>query len=498
MADIAIEFRWIEKQFGGVRALDQVSLSIVRGEVHALCGENGAGKSTLAKLLAGVHRADAGELVLDGRIVDFRSPADALRAGVAMVHQELALCPDLSIAENLHLGRVPSFAGFVARGRLRERTKRALGELGLELDPDRPLGELSIAERQLVSIAAAIERGAHVLIFDEATSALSEVESARLRERVRELAKRGTTVIWVSHRLAEVIELADHASVLRDGKWVASFDRGRFDESALVQAMIGRSIAKRRLEAAESIESPIVLSVRELSSPGRLDAISFEVRAGEILGVAGLVGAGKTEIAKALYGLDARARGEVELDGVPFALGSVRRALKRGVALVPEDRKRFGLVLDRSVRENWSLGLLERFAKFGFVDQRAESRGAEESLARLATRTASIEDPIARLSGGNQQKVIFSRTLEHDLRVLLLDEPTRGVDIGAKEAIHELVRRVAESGRAVIVFTSDMPELFELSTRILALREGRVVGEVARGEATSDYVLRCIAGVGAV
>ena len=505
-----VEFAAVGKRFGGTRALDAVSLAVESGECHALVGENGAGKSTLGRILAGIHAPDEGALRLDGRPVRFRSPADARAAGVAMVHQELAFCPDLSVAENLVLGAWPRRGPlrlFVDRRATHELARRRLAEIGAELDVAAPLSSLSTAQEQLVQVAAAVGTGASTLIFDEPTSSLTPAEADRLLALVGRLRARGATILYVTHRLAEVEALADRVSVLRDGRLVATLPRAEASSAALVRLMIGRDVpvAEGRgpvsATAGAAATAPL-LQVRGLSSPSRFSDISFEVRAGEIVGLAGLVGAGRSELARALFGLDAAARGEVRVDGTPLRLGSTRAAIAAGLALLPEDRKREGLVLGLGARANWSLPVLRRLPRCGgplaalrLVDRGAERRAAVAALAAVGATPASVERPVAALSGGNQQKVVLARWLSTGARLLLVDEPTRGVDVGAKAAIHALLRDRARTGTGLLLVSSELEELLALADRVLVMRAGRLVGERPRAAASQESLLRLMAGV---
>ncbi len=504
-----IELRGVGKSFGGVRALDGVSLAIERGECHALVGENGAGKSTLGRLLAGIHAPDAGEIRIDGRRAAFRSPRDALAAGIAMVHQELAFCPDLSVAENLSLGRWPRRGGapwaralaVVDRAAMTQRARQLLARVGAAVDVRAPMRSLSVAQEQLVQIAAAVGSGARLLILDEPTSSLSETESRALFALLAELRTGGATLIYVSHRLPEVFALADRISVLRDGRLVATLPRAETSPDAVVRLMIGRELA-RELAGADAGLAPApedrgqeLLRVEHLRSPGRLQDVSFSVHAGEIVGLAGLVGAGRSDVARAIFGLDLASRGGVSVAGRPLRGHSPRRAIAAGVALVPEDRKREGLLLGQGARWNWSLPILRRLRRGGLIDRKAERRQAAAAFASLDLRAASLEQPVALLSGGNQQKVLLGKWLSTGASVLLVDEPTRGVDVGAKAAIHALLRDQARAGAGVLLISSDLTELLALSSRLLVMRGGRLVGGLERSDATPDAVLRLMAGV---
>ncbi len=493
-----VQFQGISKRFGGVTALDGVTLSIARGEVHALMGENGAGKSTLGKVLAGIHRPDHGDMLIDGRTVRFHSPADAKKAGIGMVHQELAFCPDLSVAENLCMGRYSRrFGVMVDEADMRRRATALLRQIGVAINVDLPMRALSTAQEQLVQIAAAVGTGASLLVFDEPTSSLSEPEAQRLFELIESLRRRAVTMIYVSHRLPEVRRLCDRISVLRDGRYVGTLDRSEATEDRIVQMMIGRTIdLSAQAERPRAISAAARLRVRNLNSPGRFTDISFDVRPGEIVSLAGLVGSGRSEIAQSIFGLDRRARGCVEVDGRPMRLGSVREAMERGIGLVPEDRKRQGLVLMMSGRENFSLAMLQRLKRLGMLDRARERNEACRAFERLRVKTLSVDAPVATLSGGNQQKVVLAKWLARNARVLIVDEPTRGVDVGAKAAIHDMLRDLAAQGVAILAISSEMPEVLALSTRILVMRDGRLVGEIAGTEATQEMILRMMAGVG--
>jgi len=502
MADGFIEFRNISKAFAGVQALAEVSLDIQAGECHALMGENGAGKSTLGKCLAGVHRPTAGEIRVAGRTVRIHTPADAAREGIGMVHQELAFCPNLSVAENLCLGHYPRMAGmFLSRRAMRRRARELLAKIGVDLDVSVPMRELSTAQEQVVQIASAIGTGARILIFDEPTASLSEREARQLFALIEDLKKRSVTILYVSHRMPEVFRLCDAISVLRDGRYVgtvrreagASWPEGTQDQ--VVQMMIGRSVAEYMPAYAVAPSDQVLLQVKHLSSPGRFEDVSFSVRAGEIVGLAGLVGAGRSEVARAIFGLDADATGEVLVAGERLRGGSIRDAMRRGVGLVPEDRKRQGLVLMMGGRQNFSLPLLRRLNHLGFLRFGEERRMAGDFFARLHVKTSSLSAPVSSMSGGNQQKVVIAKWLARGGKILIVDEPTRGVDVGAKAAIHHLLDELASTGVAILLISSELREVLGISSRVLVVREGGLVGEMPRAQATQEKAIRLMAGV---
>ncbi len=496
MSSDFIQFSSITKRVAGVTALDGVSLSIARGECHGLMGENGAGKSTLGKILAGIHRADEGQILIDGVPQRFHSPADALRAGVGMVHQELAFCPDLSVAENLCMGQYPRRLGMlVNRAEMSRRARKLLSEIGVRIDVEQPMRSLSTAQEQLVQIAAAVGINAKILVFDEPTSSLAEPDAQRLFQLIDALKARGVTMIYVSHRMPELFRLCDRISVLRDGKYVGTVDREHATQDAIVRMMIGRSVADYFPQHLSAAPGKTILKVRGLTSPGIFEEVSFEIRAGEIVGFAGLVGAGRSEVAKAIFGLDASARGHVELEGEPLKLGSVRQSMRRGIGLLPEDRKRQGLVLMMSCRTNLSMAMLDRVSFMGLLNGRRERNIAEDFFEKLRVRAPSIETPVSGLSGGNQQKIAISKWLARGAKLLIVDEPTRGVDVGAKAAIHQLIDDLARQGVAIMLISSELPEVVNLSRRILVMRNGRLVGEIPREKATQESVLRLMAGV---
>lgn len=496
MAPAAIRFEGITRRFPGVVALDGVSFEVAAGSCHAVCGENGAGKSTLGKILSGIQRPDSGRIFLDGREVSFASPRDAHEAGVAMVHQELAFCENMTVAENLCLGQLPSRWTFVNRGELRRRASAMLAQVGATLDPRRQMSALSVAEQQLVQIAAAVGSGARVIVFDEPTSSLSEGEAERLYTLLGQLRERGVTVLYVSHRMPEIFRLCDGVTVLRDGRHVSTQPIESVDEAELVRLMIGRVLEQYYPEHVQANPREEILRVRGLSRQGRFHDISFSVRAGEVLGFAGLVGAGRSEIAQAIFGLDREATGEIVVRGRPVTIRNPRDAMALGIGFVPEDRKRQGLVLPMRARENTTLPTLESLARLGWVRSSAERELAQSYIERLRVRTHSMDAATAGLSGGNQQKLVLAKWLAAKSDILILDEPTRGVDVGAKAEIHAWIDRLAAQGAAILLISSELPELINLSTRLIVLRTGRMVGEVSRAEATQDGLLRLMAGLG--
>jgi len=492
----AVRFENITRRFPGVQALTDVTLEIAAGSCHALCGENGAGKSTLGKILAGIHKPDAGRVFIHGREVQFESPRDALAAGVGMVHQELAFCENLSVAENLCLGQLPTRSGLLDRDAMAARAKAMLAEIGTALDLWRPVGSLTIAQQQMVQIAMAVSGGARIIIFDEPTSSLSQVEADRLYELIGRLKERGVACIYVSHRMPEVFRLCDTVSVLRDGQHVGTKPIAGLTEADLVQMMIGRPLAEYVPRREGVVIGDEVLRVERLSSPGKFEDVSLTLRAGEVLGIAGLVGAGRSELAQALFGLDPGKSGAVAIGGRPVQLDTPSEAIALGIGLVPEDRKRQGLVPQESGVHNLSLAILRRLARFGWLRQREERSVAKEFFDRLRVRAPSLDTVVAGLSGGNQQKIVLARWLAAKSRILILDEPTRGVDVGAKAEIHGLIGELANQGAAILLISSELPEILTLSQRILVLRAGRIVGEVPQAQATQDGLLRLMAGLG--
>lgn len=491
----AIRFEGVGKGFPGVVALDEVTVEIAEGSCHALCGENGAGKSTLAKILAGIYAPESGKVFLFGKEIPDFSPRTAREAGVGIVHQELQFCENLSVAENLCLAEIPTRRGLVARQAMEKQANDLLERVGGRIDVRRLLGELSIWEQQIVQIAAAVGWGARVIIFDEPTSSLSQPEAERLYELIRGLKAGGMTCIYVSHRMPEIFALCDAVTVLRDGRHVGTRPIAELTEGELVGMMIGRPLSEYLPDHLHTPRSDEVLRVEGLSSPGAFTDISFTLHAGEVLGLAGLIGAGRSDVAEALFGLGREVTGRISVDGREVTIRSPREAIRLGMGLVPEDRKKQGLVLSLTGLHNASLPILDRLSRFRWIRKHRERRIAEDYFGRLRVRATAIDDSVAGLSGGNQQKVVLARWLSAECRILILDEPTRGVDVGAKAEIHGLIDRLASQGTAILLISSELPELLALSTRVLVLREGQIVGELAREEATQERVLRMMAGL---
>jgi ABC-type sugar transport system ATPase subunit len=497
MSEPAVRFQGISKRFPGVRALGGVSFEIAEGSCHALCGENGAGKSTLGKILAGIHAPDEGRIVLFGAPVSFRGPEDALAAGVGMVHQELAFCENLSVAENLCLGSLPGTRGFLSRTAMRARAEAMLATIGAKLDVRRRVGALTTGQQQMLQIASAVGTGARVIVFDEPTSSLSQHEAEKLYELIARLRLKGVTSIYVSHRMEEIFRLCDAVTVLRDGTHVATRPASELTQPSLVQMMIGRPLEDYFPSHVKAQAGEELLRVEHLSSPRKFHDISFSLRAGEVLGFAGLVGAGRSEMAQAIFGLDPGATGQVLMAGKPIRLDGPRDAMRAGVGLVPEDRKRQGLVLAMTALSNITLPILgAMLSKWTFIRRRSERALVGTYFTRLSVRAPSVDAVAAGLSGGNQQKLVLAKWLAARCRVLMLDEPTRGVDVGAKAEIHALIDELAARGSAILLISSELPEVLNLSTRIIVLREGRIAGELPRAAATQEALMRLMAGVG--
>lgn len=490
-----LRFEGVGKSFPGVRALDGVSFEVREGSCHALMGENGAGKSTLGKILAGVYTPDEGTIRIGGRPMVARNPLQARAAGIAMVHQELAFCPNMTVAENLGLGSLPSTRGWLNGRELRRRARRLLEEIGANLDVDAPVGALSTGQEQLLQIAAAVGTEARVIVMDEPTSSLSEAEAERLFRLMATLRGRGITILYVSHRMEEIHRLCDAITVLRDGRHVVTREAGELGRGELIRHMIGRDVEVHEPQHVRGGLGEVVLEVEGLTSPGRFRGVGLEVRAGEVVGMAGLVGAGRSEVARAIFGLDAEASGEVRVCGRRIRAGRPTEALEAGVGFLPEDRKRQGLVMTMNCRENLTLTVLRSLAAGGLIDRGREEALAEDFMRRLRVRAANGETGVAGLSGGNQQKVALAKWLAMECRLLIVDEPSRGVDVGAKAEIHRLLDELAQKGLAILLISSELPEVMGLSRRIVVMREGRLVAEVGRGDFDAALLMRCMAGV---
>ena len=484
-----VELADVSKHFGAVRALDGVSLSVARGAIHALVGENGAGKSTLGRIVAGVLAPDAGRLLLDGEEVTLRSPREALERGVATIAQEVNVVPQLTVEENVFLGAEPRGGGFVSRRALRRRYEQLAETAGLRLPATAPAGRLAPAEQQKVEILRALARDAELIVMDEPTAALGAEETAALHEIVRSLAGAGRTVLLVSHFLREVLALADEVTVLRDGRVVHTAPAAEQNEDSLIHAMLGRPLTAafppKRPAAADA---PAVLTVRDLHAP-RVEGVSLTIHAGEIVALAGLVGAGRTELARAIFGAERATAGAVEVADGGALSGGPRTRLRAGVAMIPESRKEDGLLLGRSVNENVSLASLAGVSRYGFVRRGAERRRTREALERWTVRADGPGAPASSLSGGNQQKLLFARMLLCGPQVLVADEPTRGVDVGAKRAIYDLLVSLADQGLGVLLISSELEEVLGLAHRVLVMRAGAIVGELAGEQMTESAVL---------
>lgn len=489
--EAVLRMRSIHKRFPGVIALDGVDFDLKSGEVHVLIGENGAGKSTLMKILAGLYRADSGMIEIDGHSVNPDSPRAALHLGVAMISQELAPIPDMSVAENVFAGREPGRFGIVDRARLKSDTQALLARLGCDFGPDCLMRDLSVARVQMVEIAKAISRSPRIIIMDEPTSAISDEEVETLFKVIGLLKAEGAGIVYISHRLPEIYRIGDRITVLRDGRLVRTCQVSELPRRELISLMVGRQIEDvfplRNVKPGRE-----VLRVEGLGAEGLFTDVDFSVRAGEIFGVAGLMGAGRTEVVETIAGARRPDRGQIFLRGEPVSFKSPRAAIRAGISFVTEDRKRLGLNLKGGVRENLSLLVLDRLSSAGVVDSASERRFAEKEIQRLGIRTPTSETRVAQLSGGNQQKVVLARWLSIGPELLVLDEPTRGIDVGAKAEIYALVSRLAEEGMAVVMVSSELPEIVGLCDRVLVMHEGRSMGCV-QGESIRQESIMSLA-----
>ena len=490
MSAAYLEFRDIEKSFPGVRALDGVSFGVAEGSVHALMGENGAGKSTLLKILSGAYQPTAGTLALGGQSQAFSATADAIRAGVAVIYQELHLAPELSVAENLYLGHLPNRGGWVDRRALLESTRQQLDLLGESIDPRAKVSTLSIAQRQMIEIAKALSRDAKVIAFDEPTSSLTTRESERLFGVIKDLQTQGRVILYVSHRMEEIFAICDAATVLRDGRHVETYPTlAGVMPGTLISRMVGRAIEDIFHYRPRSHGST-ALEVKDLLGPGLREPANFSVAKGEIVGFFGLIGAGRSELLKLIYGAERAVAGTVAVHGRPADIAHPGDAIRAGIVFCPEDRKKEGIVPIRSVMENLNLSARRSHLKLGlFIDEKWERGNAAGHVKSLAVKTPSLGQRIVHLSGGNQQKVILARWLSEDVKIILLDEPTRGIDVGAKSEIYSIIYALAERGVGVVIVSSELPEVMGVCDRIVVMRQRRFVANVSRQDATAENIL---------
>lgn len=487
--------RNISKEFPGVKALDSVSIDIYEGEVHAIVGENGAGKSTLMKILAGLYRSDNGEILINKQHVQLNKPIEAIRQGVVMVHQELMSVMEMTIAENIFLGREPrNRIGLVDRKKLWKDTQILVDRLNINARPGRKMATLSVAQRQLVEIAKAISFNAKIIIMDEPTSAITGKEIENLFQQIRALKAENITILYITHKLSEIFEITDRVTVLRDGRLISSNKTSDMSIDLLIKTMVGREL-NMLFPPTESSPAEVYFSVENLTVEGLLDGINLSVRRGEIFGIAGLMGAGRTEVVESVFGLRKITRGTVIKAGNKLSIRRPVDAIKNGIALLPEDRKQKGLNLIASVKDNISIVNLQKYTTFGLVNRKKEKKDSNEMIKKLRIKTQGLKQIVSNLSGGNQQKIVVAKWLLKESDVILLDDPTRGIDVNAKYEIYALIRELAKQGKAIVLISSEMPEIIGLCDRVMVMYEGRVTGQLERKDLSQELIMRYASGI---
>ncbi|MPR34146.1 sugar ABC transporter ATP-binding protein [Salmonirosea aquatica] len=481
----------LSKSFGGIKALDNVQLTLHKGEILALMGENGAGKSTLMRILMGLEKKDSGTIIFEGVPLKTRDVKDALQKGISMIHQELLVVSELSVADNIFLGRETThwLPGWIDDQDLYRKTENLLKTLGVPLNPRAKMKTLSVAEMQMVEIAKAISNEARIIIMDEPTSALSEQEVGTLFRIIKDLKAKGVAIIYISHKMEEIAQIADTITVLRDGQYIATKPAAELDRNALITLMVGRQIDQLFPETRGTL-GEVLLSVRQLSQPGQFQDINFDLHAGEVLGLAGLMGAGRTEVARAIFGLDPLAQGEVFIKGVPVSIRSPQDAIGRGIGYVSEDRKALGCIPGMSVQHTLTLSSLKNYAQWGFIVNQPEQAAAREMVTDLRIKTSGLQQDVMQLSGGNQQKVVIGKVLLAQPDIIILDEPTRGIDIGAKHEIYRLIRQLTERGIAVLLISSELPEIIGLCDRVVVLAQGTQAAVLAHEEISQESIMQ--------
>lgn len=490
MGDVILTMKGIDKSFPGVHALDHVDLEVRKGEVHALMGENGAGKSTLMKVLTGIYHKDSGTITYEGKEVEFTNPREAQDAGIVIVHQELNMLGHLTVAQNIFIGREPMNGRLIDDKKMNEEAKKLFDQLGIDIDPKEIMSRLTVGKQQMCEIAKAISHDAKIIIFDEPSAALTESEIEELFKIIRDLRKKQLGIVYISHRMDEIKVITDRVTVMRDGGYVGTLITKDSTKDEIINMMVGRVIYEDpKTESQVAPDAPVVLKVEHLNAGRMVKDVSFELRKGEILGFSGLMGAGRTETARALFGADPKEGGDIYVNGQKVDIKTPQDAVKCGIGYLSEDRKRFGIVVDKTVAENSTMASLENFMKGIFIDKKKEKNVAQEYVEALKTKTPSVDQLVVNLSGGNQQKVVIAKWLVRNCDILIFDEPTRGIDVGAKSEIYHLMNELVAEGKSIIMISSEMTEILRMSDRIVVMCEGRKTGELGIEEATQERIM---------
>lgn len=490
MGEVILTMKEIDKSFPGVHALDHVNLEVKKGEVHALMGENGAGKSTLMKVLTGIYKKDSGTITYEGNEVEFQSTKEAQEAGVVIVHQELNMLSHLSVAQNIFIGREFKKGFGIDDKKMNEEAIKLFEKLNIEIDPTEQMGNLTVGKQQMCEIAKAISHDAKVIVFDEPSAALTETEIEELFKIIRDLRDKGLGIVYISHRMDEIKVITDRITVMRDGTYVGTLITDESTKNDIINMMVGRVIYEDpKTESAVPKDAPVVLKVEHLKAGKMVQDVSFELHKGEILGFSGLMGAGRTETARALFGADPIESGDIYINGKKVVIKSPQDAVNNGIGYLSEDRKRYGIVVQKSLAENTTMATMERYMKGIFIDKKKENEVAQKYVDSLATKTPSVEQLVVNLSGGNQQKVVIAKWLTRDCDILIFDEPTRGIDVGAKNEIYKLMNQLAESGKAIIMISSEMTEILRMSDRVVIMCEGKKTGELDISEASQENIM---------
>ena len=490
MGEVILTMKDIDKSFPGVHALDHVNFEVKRGEVHALMGENGAGKSTLMKVLTGIYQKDSGSITYKGKETEFHNTREAQDAGVVIVHQELNMVGDLTVAQNIFIGREPKKGFSIDDKKMIEDSKKLFQELNIEINPKEKMNNLTVGKQQMCEIAKAISHKAEVIIFDEPSAALTEKEIADLFEIIRDLRKKGLGIVYISHRMDEIKTITDRVTVMRDGGYVGTLITADSTKEDIINMMVGRVIYEDpKTESAVPEDAPVVLKVEHLNAGKMVQDVSFELHKGEILGFSGLMGAGRTETARALFGADPKESGDIYVNGEKVTINCPQDAVKCGIGYLSEDRKRYGVAVQKTVAENTTMATVHQFMRGIFINRKKEAAVAQEYVDALATKTPSVDQLVVNLSGGNQQKVVIAKWLTRDCDILIFDEPTRGIDVGAKNEIYKLMNQLAAEGKAIIMISSEMTEILRMSDRIVVMCEGKKTGELDISEATQENIM---------